>query len=197
MLIDESRYEYYGESTDLNTVYIRALQQAAIQKAREYWQRGEKEALRPEWVEQTVAGNPAVLGFEPLYVETVRLQNDALDTFKHAATYVPVEEWGTGQFQNPSLTPAHAGRYEFTLYDGDIYHNGDPTAGVRISYVRIPTVSTGLGNPMPLAEYTHGAICERAARILYDKEVPGTNRPLLGGLLDIPGSLQELDKQKQ
>lgn len=197
LLLDESGYEFIGVSTDTTTAIVQALQQAALQKAQEYWSRGDKEATLSLWTEQTVTGNPASLSFTPLHIETVRTQNHATDTsFKAVAKFVPHEQWGQRRFNNPSTLGVSTGRYEYTYYDDKIYHNGDATAGVKVSYLAQPAVSSTLSNQLPMAVWTHGPICERAAKILYEKEVQDDDRAInqynaqkfrspLSGLLDL------------
>lgn len=195
VMLDEPRFEYHGSSTAANDVFIRALEDAAEFCARTYWYRGEKEALRPLETEEllVLAGDKSVTPSTPyLFVETViGMPDDTSPTYY--ARYVPPEKFFSGERWNignaPSATRRYSGAFEYTTYGGKIYLN-HPTsfvASIRVLYVAVPSIplATPLGNQLPLAEYVHGAIVDKAAEILYRKEVPGGRRSDLGSLLDL------------
>lgn len=197
-MLDESRFEQIGRSTDPNTAFVEALQAAAIEKAREYWFRGEKEALRTEFQSELVGASPATLANPILFIESVSIGRTATDTaYAVSAVYVPVDEYTNELLSSQLGQTSRSGRAEYTVLGNQIYHNGNSTAGALVNYYRIPVVSPTITDNLPLARYTHGVICERAAKLLYQEESPAIERTSLGDLLDLTNSLQRrIDEQR-
>lgn len=214
MILDEPKYEYFGQSTDLDTEFREALEAAAAQVAREMHLRGEKEAVRPIYVEESVliTGGNRVQPTLP-YLEICEVwSNWDLDLgtvapgsiFRMRHAFVPPQEFHRRQWRatTSSATPAagipasetHIGRLEYTIDSDDILVNRDQTIlyendTVTITYLAVPTVSLTGTDPMPLGVHIHGYICDVAAEIMYRKEHPGENRQMVGGMVDLEGAL--------
>lgn len=206
-MLDEPSYEYYGESTDIDGEIIDALRQAASQIATECWYRGEKEALRPLWREETVtldAQSSAGLSLPFLFIESVRSNfKGSTPIFNHAYTAAVTffrRYWrALGETISTGANPMSVGqrfssRLEYTITNGRIYVNREIAVvennqDITVSYVIVPTISATLTNQMPMAEYMHAVICDTAAGILYRKEHPGSERPAVGGIIDLEAGI--------
>lgn len=210
-LLDEPKYEYFGSSTDLNTIFIDALRQAASSVARDCWARGEKEAIRPLFSEisGTLDGNQRfAMPFPFLFVDSVRsnfrLSGFATGHWPH--TYVDPSVFTRRRHRNPAegnsgisfnSATKFVSRAEFTIIGGDIYATSNTTAptankDIYVSYIAVPVVSSTLSDQMPMAEYMHASICDAAAEILYRKEHPGDDRPGVGGIVDVQTALYQV-----
>ena len=91
-------------------------------------------------------------------------------------------------------------RAEYTLIGNDIYatsNTASPTTNknIVVTYIAVPTVSSTLSNNLPLAEYVHPTICEKAAEILYRKEHPGDDKQGLGTIIDLESAIYKLMRQ--
>jgi hypothetical protein len=210
-MLDEPKYEYFGSSTDLNTIFIDALREASAVVARECWYRGDKEAIRPLFSEAsgTLDGNQRfVMPLPFLFIDSVRTNFglSGLQTGYWPHTYVDPSVFTRRRHRNPAegnsgisfnSATKFVSRAEFTIIGGDIYATSNTTAptsnkDVLVSYIAVPTVSTNTANQMPLAEYMHGVICDTAAGILYRKEHPGDDRPAVGGIVDVADAIYQL-----
>ncbi len=213
-MLDEPKYEYYGSSSSLNGTIIDALTKGASMVAKECWYRGEKEAIRPLWRETTVALDATQRAVMPeafMFIESVRsnFRDSAGKPYLHS--YVDPGIFRRRQMRNPSegnsgtsvnATAKFVSRAEYTIIGRNVYATGSTTAAtnnknVIISYIRVPTVSTVLSDPMPLAEYMHATICDAAAGVLYRKEHPGDDRANIGGLVDVEAALYQMIRGQQ
>lgn len=205
-LLDEPKYEYHGTSADQSTVFVTALQEAAAIVARECWYRGEKEALRPLWAETVLTLNANQVGTMPtsfLFIESVRSNYaDGSDKqwphkyvspsiFSRRRHRVPFEANSGTSFN--SATKYYA-RAEYTIVGGNILATSNtlsatPNKNVTVTYITVPTIQAPFANPLPMAEYMHATICDKAAEILYRKEHPGDDREAIGGIVDVEAAL--------
>lgn len=218
-MLDEPSFEYHGSSTDRDTIFIDTLTEAASIYAQDVWWRGEKDATRPIWQEETIAAaaNGIVVTALPiLLVDSVRsnlrstapLANNLL-LYDHVYTEPDIfyRRRYKGVADTTPTGPISQGqkfvsRLEYTVDAGAVVVNMDPgmvygNTNVIVCYLSVPTVSTTQTNQLPLAEYCHGAICDLAASILYRKEHPGDDRPQLGSMLDIDSILALSDRSAQ
>lgn len=206
-MLDEPSYEYFGESTNIDGEVIDALRQAASQVASDCWYRGEKEATRTLWREETVtldAQSSAAVSLPFLFIESVRSNfKGSTPIFSHA--YVPPTIFARRQWRAlgetsgagngaMSIGQAFSSRLEYTIKGDRIYVNREIAVvennqDITVSYVSVPTISVTLTDQMPLAEYMHAVICDVAAGILYRKEHPGTERPAVGGIIDVEAAI--------
>lgn len=213
-LLDEPKYEYFGTSTDLVTVFRDALREAAAIVARECWHRGEKEALRPLWTEVTLPLNGNQMATMPtrfLFIESVRSNyqdnNDKTWPHKYVSPAVfsrrlhrtPFDGASGNQFQGRNL---YMTRAEYTIVGNNIMATTNPfmptaNKNILVSYIQVPTISATLTNQLPMATYIHPFICDKAAEILYRKEHPGDDRPSIGGILDVEGALYQAMRGQQ
>lgn len=206
-MLDEPSYEYHGSSTDRDTIFIEALAEAAATYAQDAWWRGEKDATRPVWQEETVAmtNTGVVATAQPiLLVDSVRSNwrstaPSASNLLLYNHVYTEPATFFRRKYKGVADTaptgPISAGqkfvsRLEYTIDNGAVVVNRDPgmTYGnnnVIVCYLSVPVVSTTQTNQLPLAEYCHGSLCDLAASILYRKEHPGDDRPQLGSMMDI------------
>lgn len=215
LLLDEPKYEYfsqYGQAGGNNEPFIDALREAAAQFAREAWYRGEKEVLRTLWTESQLtlgANQNAGMPSAYLFIESVRSNfRDAgakqwphvyvsPDVFMRRRHKTPFEGNSGSSFNNANKFVSRA---EYTLIGNDIYatsNTGSPTTNkdIVVTYIAVPTVSTVLSTNLPLAEYAHAKICEKAAEILYRKEHPGDDRQGLGTMIDLEGAIYKVLRQ--
>jgi hypothetical protein len=202
-LLDEPKYEYFGTSTDLNSVFIDALRQAAAQVTRDCWNRGEKEAIRTLWreVQLTLGINQnAAMPEDYMFIESVVSNyRDPLAKrwpHKYVSPAVFNRRRNRTPFENVSGVSYDGGtkfftRSEYTLIGSDIYATATGSGkSITVSYIAVPVVpTTPLSSSMPLAEYIHPMICEKAAEIMYRKEHPGDDRAVLGSIYDIESAL--------
>jgi hypothetical protein len=206
-ILDEPSYEYFGSSSNVDGEVIDALRQAASLVASECWYRGEKEALLPEWVEETQAvdAQSAVTPLSPfLFIESVRSNfKGATAIFNHAYVAPTIffrRQWralgetGGANLGDVSRGQRFSSRLEYTVSGNRIVVNREVTVvennqNITVSYIRVPTISPTLSNAMPLAEYMHAVICDTAAGLLYRKEHPGTERPDVGGIVDLEAAI--------
>lgn len=212
-LLDEPKYEYHGNSTDLNTVFITALKEAAALVARECWYRGEKEALRTLWSETTLTLNANRTGTMPgtfLFIDSVKSNytDDSGGNLekKWPHKYVSPATFSRRRYRTPfegnsgasfDSSTKYYGRAEYTIIGGNIVVSASPqwaTANkdITVSYIATPDIQLPLTNSLPLPEYMHGAICDKAAEILYRKEHPGDDRPNVGGIMDVESALYKV-----
>lgn len=218
-MLDEPSFEYHGSSTNRDGIFIDTLTEAASILAQECWWRGEKDATRPIWQEETVAAtvNGVVATAQPiLLVDSVRsnlrstapLANNLL-LYDHVYTEPDVfyRRRYKGVADTAPTGPVSQGqkfvsRLEYTVDAGAVVVNMDPgmtygNTNVIVCYLSVPTVSINQANQLPLAEYCHGAICDMAASILYRKEHPGDDRPQLGSMLDIDSIISMANQAMQ
>lgn len=210
-LLDEPKYEYHGNSTDLNTVFITALKEAATIVARECWYRGEKEAIRTLWTEVVLALNlsrTAVMPGTFLFIDSVKSNfTDASGTEKEwPHKYVSPAVFSRRNHRSPFETNSgssfdaatkYYGRAEYTIIGGNIIATSNPALAtadhdVKVAYIATPDIQLPLSNKLPLADYMHAAICDRASEILYRKEHPGDDRQNIGGILDVESALYKV-----
>ncbi len=194
MLLDETGREYYSQ-----TEILLALEQAQIEKARDYWARGVKEALRPLFTRVPLAGDGVAgidyitltAGSKIMYLEALLVKMKDIEPAPlHSARYIPPDKFIWHRFPNPSGRVS--GRLEYTLIGGLIYHNGAGTLA-DLSFLRYPFIATQNDNIL-LAPFTHQAIVDRAAYLLYRKEAGGQDHNQAGSNAD----LQLIDQaQKQ
>lgn len=212
LLLDEPKYEYFGSSVDLNSVFIDALREAAAQFAREAWHRGEKEVLRTLWTESQLtlgANQNAGMPSAYLFIESVRSNYRDAGAKQWPHLYVSPDVFMRRRHRTPfegnsgsSFNSANkfVSRAEYTLIGNDIYatsNTGSPTTNknIVVTYIAVPTVSTVLSTNLPLAEYAHSKICEKAAEILYRKEHPGDDRQGLGTMIDLEAAIYTVLRQ--
>ena len=202
-LLDEPKYEYFGTSTNLNAVFIEALREAAAQVARECWNRGEKEALRPLWKEAQLTlgvNQNSAMPEDYMFIESVRSNyRDQLAKqwpHKYVSPAVFNRRRNRTPFENVSGISYDGGtkfitRAEYTLIGSDLYATATGSnKSVVVTYIAVPVVpTTPLTSSMPLAEYIHPMICEKAAEIMYRKEHPGEDRQMLGSIYDIEAAI--------
>lgn len=205
-LLDEPKYEYFGTDADLNTVFRDAMREAASLVARECWHRGEKEALRTLWAEATLtldATQTATMPERFLFIESVRSNfqdfPDKLWPHKYVSPAVFARRRNRATFEpsvpvNGPLGAIYYGRAEYTVVGANIQATSNtivatPNKNIRVTYIRIPTISTTLTDAMPMPAYMHPTICDKAAEILYRKEHPGDDRAAVGSILDLEGAL--------
>lgn len=210
-LLDEPKYEYYGSSADLTSVFVTALTEAASLVARECWYRGEKEGIRTLWNEATLTldGNRVAAMPGPfLFIESVRSNySDPLGIekkwpYKYVSPAIfsrrrhrtPYEGNAGVSFDNNTK---YFTRAEYTIIDGNIVASAVPqwTTGnkdITVTYIATPVIQAPFTNEMPLPEYMHGVICDKAAEILYRKEHPGDDRESVGGIVDVEAALYKV-----
>jgi hypothetical protein len=218
-LLDEPSYEYHGSSGNRDTIFIDALTEACSTHAQETWWRGEKDATRPIWQEETIAMDAvgAVATSLPiLLVDSVRsnLRSTAPaanNLLLYSHVYTEPDKFYRRRYKGVADTvptgPISQGqkfvsRLEYTIDAGVVVVNRDLNMvygndNIVVCYLSVPTVSTTQTNQLPLAEYCHGAVCDLAASFLYRKEHPGDDRPQLGSMLDIDAVLAAFEGAKQ
>lgn len=213
-LLDEPKYEQFGSSADLNTIFIDALREAATVVARECWYRGEKEGIRTLWRETQLTLDANQIGTMPapfLFIESVRsnYQDSALKQWPHV--YVDPATFSRRRHRTPAEGASGTSfnsaakfvtRAEYTIIGNNIHATSNtlsvtPNKSVAVSYIAVPTVSTTLSNDMPLPEYMHATICDTAAGILYRKEHPGEDRQAVGQIIDIQAALYKIMRGQQ
>lgn len=195
MLLDETGNEYYSD-----TEILMSLEQAQIDKLRDYWVRGLKEAIRPAFQRTPLIGAGAA-GIDPsstlagkkiMYFEALLVKmKDSEPAPIHAARYISPERFIWHRFPNPG-TGVISGRLEYTMIGGLIFHNGAGTLA-DLSYIQYPYIPTA-SDPLLLSTFTHQSIVDRAAYLLYRKEVGLEDHEQVGANAD----LQLIDQsQKQ
>ena len=214
-MLDEPKYEYYGTSSwplNTNDIFIDALREAAAQFAREAWHRGEKEAIRTLWTEASLAlgaNQNAGMPSAYLFIESVRSNYRDAGAKQWPHVYVSPDvfmrrrhrtaiEGSSGSSFNSAQK--YVTRAEYTLIGNDIYatsNTASPTTNknIVVTYIAVPTVSSNTANALPLAEYVHPTICEKAAEILYRKEHQGDDRSGLGTMIDLESAMYKLMRQ--
>lgn len=208
-LLDEPKYEYHGVSTDLDTVFVTALQEASAIVARECWYRGEKEAIRTLWAEAVLPLNSSQTATMPgqfLFIESVKSNfADGTDTqwpHKYVSPAVFSRRRHRSPFEGNSGVSFNAytkyhGRAEYTIVGSNIlatsnFQLATPNKDITVSYIATPIIQAPFSNKLPLADYMHGTICDKAAEILYRKEHPGDDRQSVGGIIDVEGALYKV-----
>lgn len=189
LLLDESGIEAYTDDDILGCIG-----EAQVAKAREYYQRGEKEAIRPLYREEVVGPTSGVptLAETPMNIEVVLLKLQAAEVeFKAAATFVPLEEYLRYQYPNPSVNNTISGRCEYSHRIDRIYHAG---LAAMVCYYKLP-VANGLAQEIELAEYCHPQIVDYAAYSILKSEVPDTDHTGVGSLYDIESLLNEMSQR--
>lgn len=187
MLLDEQGIEYYSP-----VEILLALEQAQTEKAREYWYYGKKEAIRPLFTRLTLNGSGATgvnlaiaLGgnramfYEALFVKMS--DTEALPT--HHARYIAPDKYIWHRFRNPGATSSVSGRLEYSVIGGLLFHNGAGTSA-DFAYIVQPTLPTPQ-SPFVLAAYAHQDIVDRAAYLLYRKEVGLDDHEAVGSNADL------------
>lgn len=187
MLLDELGVEYYAPIEILT-----ALEQAQVEKAREYWFYGKKEGIRPLFRRQTLTGSGsngislavALSGARAMFYESllVRMSNVEPSPVHHAR-YISPEKYVWYRFSNPADTNRVSGRLEYSVIGGSLFHNGAGTSA-DFSFVIQPTISTPQ-SPLSLAAYSHQDIVDRAAYLLYRKEVGLDDHEAVGSSADL------------
>lgn len=181
-LLDESGIEMYTD----DDIY-RCIGEAQIAKAREYYYRGEKEAVRPLYREDIITGNVGALSETPMNIEVCMLKTQTAQTdYRIGAEYVEPLEYQRYQFPNTSVSNTRSGRAEYTYDNNLIKHNG---IAAMVCYYKLPD-TTPPAAQIPLAEYCHPQIIDYAAAMLFKKEVPDTDHAAIGSLYDIEAILQ-------
>lgn len=210
-LLDEPKFEYHGSSTDQASVFMTAIAEAASIVARECWYRGEKEAIRPLWTETTLTVDGNRIATMPgtfLFIESVRSNfTDPLGLKKNwPHKYVSPAVFSRRKHRSPfegnsgvsfDSSTKYFGRAEYTIIGGDIVVSASPqlaTANkdITVTYIATPVVQAPYTNPLPLAEYMHAVVCDKAAEILYRKEHPGDDRQVVGGIVDVEAALYKV-----
>lgn len=187
MLLDELGEEYYAPIELLT-----ALEQAQIEKAREYWLYGKKEGIRPLFRRQTLTGNGstgislaiALGGARAMFYEALLVKMADSETAPlHHARYISPEKYIWYRFSNPKAASRVSGRLEYSVIGGSLYHNG---AGISadFSFIIQPTIPTPQ-SPLSLAPYTHQDIVDRAAYLLYRKEIGLDDHEAVGTSADL------------
>lgn len=189
LLIDESAAEAYSDND-----ILACLGEAQVAKAREYYQRGEKEAIRPLYREDTIgdsSGNTA-LSETPMNIEVVLLKLQVAEVeFRAEAVYVELEEYMHYQYPNPAVNSTISGRCEYSYRNNEVYHNG---IAALVCYYKLPTAN-GLAQEIELAEYCHPQIVDYAAALILKSEVPDTDHSVVGGLYDIDNILTVMSQR--
>lgn len=180
-LLDESGIEMYTDED----IY-RCIGEAQIAKAREYYYRGEKEAVRPLYREDIITGSVGALSETPMNIEVCMLKTQVVQTdYRIGAEYVEPLEYQRYQFPNNSVSNTRSGRAEYTYDNNLIKHNG---IAAMVCYYKLPD-TTPPAAQIPLAEYCHPQIIDYAAAMLFKKEVPDTDHAAIGSLYDIEAIL--------
>lgn len=186
LLLDETGAENYKDAE-----ILMALEQAQVQKAREYFQRGRKEALVPCFRRVQITGN-GVTGINltgqlpnaetPMFFEAclVRLRDNG-GRFRHAK-YIPPDKYVWYRFNNPNAAGSVSGQLNYSYIGNLLYHNGAGTE-CTLAYYKYPLLLTA-STPLSLAEFTHSHICDRAAYILYKKDSMNPDQMMLGQIAD-------------
>ncbi len=100
---------------------------------------------------------------EALLIKMKHTESDPV----HFARYIAPERFIWRRFPNPSARVS--GRLEYTMLGNLLYHNGAGT-DADFSYIKYPYIADA-SVPLLLATFTHQAIVDRAAYLLYRKEV--------------------------
>lgn len=187
MLLDELGVEYYAPIEILT-----ALEQAQVEKAREYWFYGKKEGIRTLFTRQSLNGSGssginlaiALAGVRPMFYEALLVKMaDSEPTPIHHARYIQPEKYIWYRFSNPAATNRVSGRLEYSVIGGSLFHNGAGTSA-DFSFVIQPTIPTPQ-TPLALATYAHQDIVDRAAYLLYRKEVGLDDHEAVGTSADL------------
>lgn len=184
MLLDESGFEMYTDNDILGCIG-----EAQIAKAREYYNRGEKEAIRPLYREESFSGSTGNLSEPVMDLEACLLKTQvAQASFQVAATYIEPLEYARYQMPNTSVSHTISGRAEYTFDNNTVRHNG---IAAMVSYYKLPT-ATGLAEQIELAEYCHPQIIDYAAAMIFKSEIPDTDHAPVGSLYDIETILMNM-----
>lgn len=187
MLLDELGVEYYSP-----VEILLALEQAQTEKAREYWFYGKKEAIRPLFTRVTIGGigssgvNLAVAlgGLRPMFYESLLVRMNANEaTPTHHARYISPDRYIWYRFRNPGASQSVSGRLEYSVIGGLLFHNG-AGADADFSFILQPSLPTPQ-SPFVLAAYAHQDIVDRAAYLLYRKEVGLDDHEAVGTNADL------------
>ena len=172
MLLDEVGIEYYKPYE-----ILMALEQAQIEKTRDYWARGMKDAIRPLFQRIDITGDgvvgidlaPQLAGQKIMYFEALLVKIRDVETAPtHHARYIPPERFIWHKFARPGSGKVSV-RLEYSQIGNLLFHNGAGT-DANLSYIQYPYIPTQ-SDPLLLATHTHQAVVDRAAYLLYRKEV--------------------------
>lgn len=181
MLLDESGVEMYTD----DDIY-KCIGEAQIAKVREYYYRGEKEAVRPLYREDFITGSSGALSETPMNIEVCMIKTQVAQTeYRIGAEYVEPLEYQRYQFPNPSVSNTRSGRAEYTYDNNLIKHNG---IAAMVCYYKLPN-TTPPAAQIPLAEYCHAQIIDYAAAMIFKSEVPDQDHGAVGSLYDIEAIL--------
>lgn len=187
MLLDELGSEYYSP-----VEILMALEQAQVEKAREYWYYGKKEGIRPLFTRVPLNGSGsaginlavALGGNRAMFYEALLVRmSDAEPSPIHHARYISPDKYIWYRFSNPGATGRVSGRLEYSVIGSILFHNGAGTSA-DFSYVVQPTLPTPQA-PFVLAAYAHQDIVDRAAYLLYRKEVGLDDHEAVGTNADL------------
>lgn len=190
MTLDEVGVEYYSP-----VEVLLALEQAQLSLARQYIQQGRKYFIQPLLrYNVPIIGNGtaginivAQLNETPMVFEACKLKYHASEVQpQHHARYIPPQEFEYYRMLRPGVVGggAHrAGRLEYSYSANLLYHNGADTVAWLTLYVEpvLPTDQT----PLSLSEQCHKFVVDKAAQILYAKEVQMPDHDLAGTNADI------------
>lgn len=189
LLLDESGIEAYTDSDILGCIG-----EAQVAKAREYYYRGEKEAVRPLYREEVGGGTTLVLSEIPMNIEVCMLKTQAAQiSYPVSAEYVEPLEYQRYQFPNPSVNTKISGRAEYTYDNNTVQHNG---IGAMVCYYKLP-IASGYAAQIELAEYCHPQIVDYAASMIFKTEVPDADHAPIGSLYDIEHILTSMTANNQ
>lgn len=187
MLLDESGIEAYSDNDILGCIG-----EAQIAKAREYYYRGEKEAIRPLYREETGSSASFPLSEIVMNIEVCLLKTQTAQiAYPIPAEYVEPLEYQRYQFPNPSVSSKISGRAEYTYDNNFIKHNG---IGAMVCYFKLP-LALGLAAQIELAEYCHPQIIDYAAAMIFKTEVPDADHAPVGTLYDIENILGTMQNE--
>lgn len=173
MLLDESGVEYYKPYE-----ILLALEQAQQYVARSAWAKGKKEVTRPLLIAHVPISGDGQAGFDLtaflngeriMYFEALLVKmNDIEATPIHSARYIQPDKFTWHRFPNPG-SGSRSGRLEYSFIGNLLYHNG---AGLDadLSYTKLPRIQSQT-DPLSLPTFAHQAVVDRAAYLLYRKEV--------------------------
>lgn len=175
-MLDQSGEEFYP----IVEILI-ALEDAQIEKAREYYRSGRREYIQSLYVGEsmtngglTTRGDVShVLTYDPMFFEAcfVRLYPDESSARRYAI-YMDPARYAEYQFSNQGVDGIRTGKLQYTFVGNVLRHNGaDDGAGVyaaRAVYYREPTIPS-ISTAFLLPDYTHGDIVDRAAKMLNEK----------------------------
>jgi len=197
MLLDEIGVEYYSPIE-----ILLALEQSQIMLSRQYISQGRKYFVQGLLLYDTlITGNGATginvvaqINSIPMYFDSCKLKYDVGEaTPRHHARYSHPQEFEYYAMQRPGTTN-RAGRLEYAYSGGLLFHNGAGTDCLVTLYVEpaLPDENT----PLLLAEQVHKVIVDKAANILYSKEVGLPDHSVVGTNADIRGQMMAAMQQQ-